>query len=106
MLREQASDLVVDRPDDLLGRSSSCSWTARASPDSLHHGRSESGPRALGNRSIIADARHPGMQDFINARVKGGEWFRPLAPIVLADAAPRIFAIDRPAPFTTTRRGS
>jgi carbamoyltransferase len=65
----------------------------------IHHGRSESGPRALGNRSILADARHPGMQDFINFRVKGREWFRPLAPIVLDDAAPTIFDLDRPAPF-------
>jgi carbamoyltransferase len=39
------------------------------------------------------------MQDFINARVKGREWFRPLAPIVLADAAPSVFEIDRPSPF-------
>jgi carbamoyltransferase len=39
------------------------------------------------------------MRDFINFRVKGREWFRPLAPIVLADAAPRIFDVDRPAPF-------
>ena len=39
------------------------------------------------------------MQDFINAWVKGREWFRPLAPIVLAGAAPQIFEIDRPAPF-------
>ena len=54
----------------------------------LHQGRSESGPRALGNRSILADARHPGMQTYINASVKGREWFRPLAPIVLWEAAP------------------
>jgi carbamoyltransferase len=90
-------DLVVRRPDDLLGEL--VDLVDRGGVVGLHHGRSESGPRALGNRSIIADARHPGMQDFINSLVKGREWFRPLAPIVLADAAPRIFDIDRPAPF-------
>ncbi len=62
-------------------------------------GRMEFGPRALGNRSILADARHPGIQDYINARVKGREWFRPLAPLVLLEEASRIFDVDRPAPF-------
>jgi len=97
ILRESASDLVVERPDDLLGEV--VEILDRGGVIALHHGRSESGPRALGNRSIIADARHPGMQDYINFEVKGREWFRPLAPIVLADVAPRIFDIDRPARF-------
>jgi carbamoyltransferase len=39
------------------------------------------------------------MQDFINSRVKGREWFRPLAPLVLAEATSTIFDWDRPAPF-------
>ncbi len=97
LLRAEASDLVVERPDDLLGRV--VDVLDRGGVVALHHGRSESGPRALGDRSIIADARHPGMQDFINFRVKGREWFRPLAPIVLLEAAPRIFDVDRPTPF-------
>jgi carbamoyltransferase len=90
-------DLVVERPDDLLG--AAVDVLERGGVVAVHQGRSESGPRALGNRSIIADARHPGMQDFINFKVKGREWFRPLAPLVLAEHAPRIFDIDRPAPF-------
>ncbi len=65
----------------------------------LHQGRSESGPRALGNRSIIGDPRRTDMQDYINFEVKGREWFRPLAPLVLADHAQQIFDVDRPAPF-------
>ncbi len=96
-VRAAAGDLVVERPDDLLGEV--VDILDRGGVIALHHGRSESGPRALGNRSIIADARHPGMQDYINFQVKGREWFRPLAPIVLAEAAPRIFDIDRPARF-------
>src|SRR5918998_4406275 len=39
------------------------------------------------------------MQDYINYQVKGREWFRPLAPLVLADHAERLFDVDRPAPF-------
>jgi carbamoyltransferase len=94
---EAGDDLVVERPGDVLGElvdllDGDCVVA-------LHHGRSESGPRALGNRSILADPRHPGMQHYINSRVKGREWFRPLAPIVLGEAAPHIFEIDRPAPF-------
>jgi carbamoyltransferase len=97
-LRKLAGDdLVLERPDDLLGRL--VELLERGDVIALHHGRSESGPRALGNRSILADARLPGMRDFINFRVKGREWFRPLAPIVLEGAAPEIFDIDRPAPF-------
>jgi carbamoyltransferase len=92
-----AIDLVVERPDDLLDRV--VELLDRGGVVALHNGRSESGPRALGNRSIIADARHPAMRDHINFNVKGREWFRPLAPIVLDDAAPAIFDIDRPAPF-------
>ena len=65
----------------------------------ISQGRSESGPRALGNRSILADPRNPEMQRFINSRVKGREWFRPLAPIVLQEEAPRFFDIQGAAPF-------
>ncbi len=65
----------------------------------LYQGRSESGPRALGNRTILGDPRHPKMQDFINKRVKGREWFRPLAPIVLEKSAGKYFDIEGAAPF-------
>ncbi|MDP9406490.1 MAG: carbamoyltransferase [Actinomycetota bacterium] len=89
--------LVVERPDDLAG--AMVDLLERGRVVALHQGRSESGPRALGNRSIIGDPRLPAMQDYINYEVKGREWFRPLAPLVLADHAERIFDIDRPAPF-------
>ena len=46
-------------------------------------GRAEVGPRALGNRSILADPRRAHMKDFLNRRVKFREWFRPFAPAVL-----------------------
>lgn len=56
-------------------------------------GRMEFGPRALGNRSILADPRDGNMRDRINALVKKREWFRPFAPAVTAEAAPRFFEI-------------
>jgi carbamoyltransferase len=62
-------------------------------------GRMEFGPRALGARSILADPRHPGMRDLINARVKKREEFRPFAPAVLADRANLHFDLPRSSPF-------
>jgi carbamoyltransferase len=89
--------LVLEEPVDLVTRLVDLLEGGRVV--ALHQGRSESGPRALGNRSILGDPRRPQMQDYINARVKGREWFRPLAPLVLAEHAGRIFDVDRPAPF-------
>ena len=57
-------------------------------------GRMEFGPRALGNRSILADPRHPGMRDRINALVKKREGFRPFAPAVTVEAASQFFEIE------------
>ncbi len=62
-------------------------------------GRSEFGPRALGNRSIIADPRNPAMKDVLNARVKHRQSFRPFAPIVLAERASEIFEGKEDSPF-------
>jgi carbamoyltransferase len=64
-------------------------------------GRFEMGPRALGNRSILADARNAGMKDRLNARIKQREQFRPFAPAVLAERAAEFFEIDQPDPFMT-----
>ena len=64
-------------------------------------GRYEIGPRALGNRSILASPVSPGVRDTINARVKFREPFRPFAPSVLAERASEFFEIDQPDPFMT-----
>ncbi len=64
-------------------------------------GRYEIGPRALGNRSILASPIVPGVRDVINARVKFREPFRPFAPSVLAERAHEYFEIDQPDPFMT-----
>jgi carbamoyltransferase len=57
----------------------------------LYQGRFEWGPRALGNRSIIADPRSAEMKDIVNTKIKFREPFRPFAPVVLADRAPEFF---------------
>ncbi len=64
-------------------------------------GRFEMGPRALGNRSILADARSVTMKDQLNARIKQREPFRPFAPAVLVERASEFFEIDQPDPFMT-----
>ncbi len=58
-----------------------------------HQGRFEWGPRALGNRSIIADPRRAAMKDIVNTKIKFREPFRPFAPSVLADAAHDYFEL-------------
>ena len=62
-------------------------------------GRSEFGPRALGNRSILADPRSASMKDTLNARVKHRQAFRPFAPIVLEERAADIFEGEGDSPF-------
>lgn len=58
------------------------------------HGRMEFGPRALGNRSILADPQDPGMRDRVNALVKKREAFRPFAPVVTREAAHVFFELE------------
>jgi|SRR3989338_7953874 len=62
-------------------------------------GKSEMGPRALGNRSILANPANKDMKGIINARVKHREPFRPFAPSVLEDKAKDWFDISMPAPY-------
>lgn len=62
-------------------------------------GRMELGPRALGNRSILADPRTAEMKDLLNARVKFREGFRPYAPSVLKERAAEWFDSDHPSPY-------
>jgi carbamoyltransferase len=62
-------------------------------------GRMEFGPRALGNRSIIGDARSEKMQSLMNLKIKFRESFRPFAPTVLAEHAGEYFELDRASPY-------
>ena len=62
------------------------------------NGRAEYGPRALGNRSILADPRDPSCKDLVNT-VKGREMFRPFAPVIMEEYASDWFDLDRPSPY-------
>jgi len=62
-------------------------------------GRMEFGPRSLGGRSIIGDARNPKMQSVMNLKIKYRESFRPFAPSVLAERVSDYFDLDSPSPY-------
>jgi carbamoyltransferase len=73
---------TTERAAELLASGRIIAWV---------QGRAEFGPRALGNRSILADPRQAGVQDRINERVKFRERFRPFAPAILDEAGPMYF---------------
>lgn len=77
---------VARRTTDLLSAKKVVGW---------FQGRTEFGPRALGNRSILADPSHADMKDVINNRVKHREPFRPFAPIVLERDAAKVFELGK-----------
>ncbi len=64
-----------------------------------YQGKMEWGPRALGNRSILADPRNASMKDILNEKIKHRESFRPFAPSVLEEYASEYFDIDVPSPY-------
>ncbi len=84
--REPLLDTVVERiaVGDVVG------W---------FQGRMEWGPRALGNRSIVAHPGRPDMKDVLNARIKRREWFRPFAPSIIEERQSEYFEHDHPSPF-------
>ncbi|WP_288379405.1 carbamoyltransferase C-terminal domain-containing protein [uncultured Massilia sp.] len=95
-----ADDLVIEQPrgrDALCARMLDLLCSGRVI--GLYQGRSEFGPRALGHRSILADPRRDRVRDWINARVKGREWFRPLALVVPEERAPAYFDLSGASPF-------
>jgi len=75
---------------DLIGTQKTIGW---------FQGRMEFGPRALGGRSIIGDARSPQMQETMNLKIKFRESFRPFAPSVLREKVSDYFDLDRESPY-------
>ena len=88
--RKLDRDALLDRTADEIERGSVVGW---------FQGRSEWGPRALGNRSILAHPGLPDMKSILNARIKHREPFRPFAPTVLAERQSEVFEHDHPSPF-------
>jgi len=64
-----------------------------------YQGKMEWGPRALGNRSIIADPRNVKMKDILNEKIKHRESFRPFAPCILEEYTSEYFDVDVPSPY-------
>ncbi|UNK18932.1 hypothetical protein MNQ98_02470 [Paenibacillus sp. N3/727] len=94
-LQQFAEHITVESLDDLYG--SVASILDQGEIIGWFQDRSEIGPRALGNRSILADARRKDMKDLINSRIKHREAFRPFAPIVLEEEQTKYFAMDHPS---------
>ncbi|MER9125804.1 carbamoyltransferase [Mesorhizobium sp. M0959] len=88
-LNAWAGHLEVERSDDVA--SGAADWIANGAVIGWVQGRSEFGPRALGNRSILADPRPAANKDRINAMVKKREGYRPFAPSVLEEDASEFF---------------
>ena len=90
-------------PDDTSLCDAVAGLLARGAVVGWFQGRMEYGPRALGSRSILGDARRPEMQSLMNRRIKFRESFRPFAPAVLRDRVPDFFEMrpDEDSPYMT-----
>jgi len=88
--QELAYDEIPNIVADLIAQEKVVGW---------FQGRMEFGPRALGSRSIIGDARSPKMQSVMNLKIKFRESFRPFAPSVLNEYVSDYFEIDYPSPY-------
>ncbi len=88
-LRAQVLGDPVEPVADLLAAHKVLGW---------FQGRTESGPRALGNRSILANPTAPTIREYLNDHIKMREYFRPYAPIVTLEDALRCFEVEAPLP--------
>jgi len=91
---------LIDKINDRIAL---CKKTAKAIEEGKivgwFQGRTEWGPRALGNRSILVDPRRKEMKDILNTRIKRREWFRPFAPSILEEHVSEWFEESYPVPF-------
>ena len=91
-VEELAEDSLMPRTAAIVADGKILGW---------FQGRAEWGPRALGNRSIVADPRRPEMKEILNQRIKHREIFRPFAPSILAESTGEWFEKSHPSPFMT-----
>lgn len=94
-LKEHSANIVFERSDNIVEATSE--YLSKGYIVGWFQGRSEIGPRALGNRSILADPRALSMKDKLNT-VKGRELFRPLAPSILEEHCSHYFDFDGVSP--------
>ena len=91
-VEELAEENLMQRTAEIVADGKILGW---------FQGRAEWGPRALGNRSIVADPRRPEMKEILNRRIKHREIFRPFAPSILAESTGEWFEKSHPSPFMT-----
>jgi len=90
---------IAHRLDDAVLADTIAEYMATEKVVGLMQGRMEFGPRALGGRSIIGDARSPKMQSVMNLKIKFRESFRPFAPAILRERVAEWFEIDGDSPY-------
>jgi carbamoyltransferase len=88
--RKLAEEELIDRTVEAIAQGKIVGW---------FQGPMEFGPRALGNRSILADPRRKDMKEILNSRIKYREPFRPFCPSILAERVGEYFETDYPSPF-------
>jgi carbamoyltransferase len=88
--RKLGEDELIDSTVEAIAHGKIVGW---------FQGPMEFGPRALGNRSILADPRRKNMKEILNSRIKYREPFRPFCPSILAERVGEYFEIDYPSPF-------
>ena len=88
--RKLEREALLDAVSDEIAKGNVTGW---------FQGRMEWGPRALGNRSIVAHPGRSDMKNILNSRIKHREWFRPFAPSILAEKQSEYFEHDHPSPF-------
>lgn len=89
-IKYEKSDNIAKDAAKLIAKGNVIAW---------FQGGSEFGPRALGNRSILADPRSETIKDTINQKVKNRQWFRPFAPSILKEEAGNYFELCDDSPF-------
>lgn len=87
---ELKNEEIAEKIADLIAEGKVIGW---------FQGRMEFGPRALGSRSILGDARSPKMQEIMNLKIKFRESFRPFAPSVIEERVSDFFELDRESPY-------
>jgi carbamoyltransferase len=97
ILRYDIPHTYFENPDDLAKHTASLINSGKVI--GWFQGRMEFGPRALGNRSIIGDARNPEMQKKMNLKIKFRESFRPFAPAILEEDIAEFCTLNTPSPY-------
>ncbi|MFZ0416392.1 MAG: carbamoyltransferase [Candidatus Acidiferrales bacterium] len=99
--RSSSADIQISELDEDTLVQATANHIAQGKVVGWFQGRAEWGPRALGNRSILADPRRTQMKEILNRRIKHREAFRPFAPSVLEESTGEYFERTHPSPFMT-----